>query len=187
MSHSRRGGHWRGRVWAACLAMLVAPSASAQPGFPGWVGLYAPSRLAWLENENRISELCSNAPDLYLQDFGYGPYFHQTFVRRQGDWFLLPRNPWATEVWLHRPGEQAQASVIDVQAGDIIELNGEGMVVVAAESDALSLCSEQPADLWCEEGDPPALVAVTPSRLTRPELLDGDGHLVIRPKYLKGC
>ena len=61
------------------------------------------------------------------------------------------------------------------------------MYVVGAESDALSLRSEQPADSWCEEGAPPPLAAEEPIRYTRDELVDSNGHLVIRPKYLQGC
>ncbi|MDH3509011.1 MAG: hypothetical protein OEQ25_17870, partial [Gammaproteobacteria bacterium] len=132
-------------------------------------------------------ETISFVPDLYLQDWGYGPFFHQTLAQRQGDWFQLPRNPWETPVWVHRPSEQQRSSIIYIQAGDIVELRGSGMYVVEAESDALSLRSEQPADLWCEEGVPPPLVAEEPIRLTREELLDRDGHLMFRLRYLKGC
>lgn len=32
-------------------------------------------------------------PDLTMQDWGYGPYFHQTYLDRRGDWFLLPEDP----------------------------------------------------------------------------------------------
>ena len=234
-------------LWAAWLSVFIAPSVGAQPGFRAWVGIYAPTRLGWLENENRISEFCGNStdvsacysemlgpavdvytlhaeandssarigelivvavpgrglsahfrrlgaretitfvPDLFLQDWGYGPFFHQTITQRQGDWFQLPRNPWETPVWLHRPSEREQPSVIAVQAGDILELRGAGMYVVAAEAEALLLRSEQPADLWCQEGDPPPLVDEQPMRLSREELVDSNGHLVFRLKYLKGC
>ena len=34
----------------------------------------------------------------------------------------------------------------------------------------------------CIDVDP-----VEPTRFTRAELIDEDGHLVIRPKYMKGC
>jgi hypothetical protein len=132
-------------------------------------------------------ETISFVPDLYLRDWGYGPFFHHTFAQRQGDWFQLPRGPWERPAWLHRPSEQQRPSIIHVQAGDIIELRGSGMYVVEAESDALSLRSEQPADLWCGEGVPPALVAEAPIRLTREQLLDLDGHLMFRLRYLKGC
>jgi hypothetical protein len=216
-------------------------------GFHAWVGLYAPARLGWLENENRISELCGSSgeidacyakmlgpaidvyglyadpdessvrvgdlvvaavpgrglsahfrpsggsetqpfvPDLFLQDWGYGTYFHQTIARQQGDWFQLPSGPWEEFVWLYRPDQRDQSLIIAVQAGDILEMGGRSMFVLAAEADALSLRDEQAADLWCEEGEPPPLVPDEPTRRSRVELLDGNGHLIIRPKYLKGC
>ena len=187
--------------------ILLAPTGVSQEAFPAWVGLYDPSHLGWLENENRLSELCPDAssladchsvklrpavsilalhvepnhaspqvgelvtvavpgrglsahfrpvvardtspfvPDLFLQDWGYGPYFHHTTSARQGDWFQLPPDPWDQAVWVHRAGEAARSSVIPVQAGDIIELNGSGMYVLTAERDALELRPEQPGDL----------------------------------------
>jgi hypothetical protein len=211
------------------------------------VGLHDPTYNGWLENENRIGELCADSstlgdcylehlsprisvyplhrkpdnssarlgdlvvvavpgrglsshfrvagsqqgtpftPDLFLQDWGYGVYFHQTIAEQSGDWFKLPRGPWAEEVWVHREGQMENSTVILVRPGNIIEMGGSSWFVVAAERDALFLRPEQPADLWCEEGDPPPVIPVEPTRFTRPELLDGNGHLVFRLKYLKGC
>ena len=126
-------------------------------------------------------------PDVFLQDWGYGPYFHQTIVRREGDWFQLPPGPWETEVWLRRGGSGSAPSLIYVHAGDILELDGQGMYVVAAGADTLALRTEQPADMWCREGDPPPLVEDASASYSRRALLDTLGHLMIRPKYLKGC
>ncbi|MDH4044795.1 MAG: hypothetical protein OEW06_10075 [Gemmatimonadota bacterium] len=126
-------------------------------------------------------------PDLFLQDWGYGPFLHQTISAQQGSWFQLPRRPWDEPVWVYRPSENELGSVTFVQAGDILEMRGAGWYVVAAEPDALVLRPEQRADLWCEEGDPPPLTPADPTRFSRAELLDADGHLVFRLKYLKGC
>ena len=41
--------------------------------------------------------------------------------------------------------------------------------------------------MWCVEGEPPSIVPVEPTRFTREELLDPTGHLLVRPKYMKGC
>lgn len=35
-----------------------------ETGFRGWVSLIAEGRLGWLENENRLGELCREARDL---------------------------------------------------------------------------------------------------------------------------
>ena len=126
-------------------------------------------------------------PDVFLQDWGYGPYFHQTITQQQGDWFQLPTDPWEVPVWLHRGSESSRPSVIYVQPQDIVEIEGRGMYVVAAEAEALVLRTEQPADLRCDEGDPPPLVPDEPTRHSRADLVDARGHLIVRPKYLKGC
>ncbi len=126
-------------------------------------------------------------PDLFLQDWGYGPFFHQTVSAQSGNWFKLPRGPWEEEVWVHRESESERSSMIPVQPGNIIEMGGSSWYVLAAESDALLLRPEQPADLWCEQGDPPTVIPTEPTRFSRKEFLDSDGHLVFRLKYLKGC
>ncbi len=238
---------WKALVIVACLVACVGPEVQAQEGSLGWVGLYGPEQLRWLENENRINELCGDSvdlaacyaevlspavrvyplyaepdessrrvgelvvvavpgrgltahfrafdstagvrfqPDLFLQDWGYGPYFHQTITQREGEWFQLPPDPWEEPVWLHRGGETDRPSVLYVQAGDIVDIRGEGMYVVAAEAETLLLRSEQPADMWCDEGEPPPLVLDEPTRYSRRELVDSNGHLIVRPKYMKGC
>lgn len=219
----------------------------AQAVFRAWIQLYEPSQIGWLENENRISDLCSDpstlqgcyaevlgplvhiydlhrgpegssarvgelivvatpgrglsshfrrngsretaafTPDLHLQDWGYGPYFHQTLTDQNGDWFQLPPGPWAESVWFRREAESSESAVVQVTAGDIIEMNGSGWYVVVTEADALLLRPEQPGDIWCQEGKAPPITPVEPERFPRTELRDSRGHLVFTPKYLKGC
>jgi hypothetical protein len=236
-------------VWCASLGLVLlsVPGVRAQEGFRAWVGLHDPAHLGWLENENRLDELCGGSstltdcyseylspqvsvyplhlepdsssrrigdliviavpgrglssyfrvegarqgapftPELFLQDWGYGPYFHQTVAAQSGNWFKLPRGPWQDEVWIKRESESQHSTVILVQPGDIIEMRGSSWYVIAAEPEALLLRPEQPADFWCEQGDPPAVIPAKPTRFSRGELLDSDGHLVFRLKYLKGC
>ena len=126
-------------------------------------------------------------PDLYMPDWGYGTYFHQTIGERRGDWFQLPPGPWASSVWIHVRVDEGSDLVIAVHPGDIIEMGGAGWYVVASGRDHLDLRPEQPADMWCYEGDPPPVEEVQPKRFQRADLLDAGGHLVIRPKYPKGC
>jgi hypothetical protein len=240
------------KVWSVFLGLVLLstlspPGVHAQEVFRAWVGLYDPAQLGWLENENRLGELCNDSatlaecyskylaplvsvyplhaepdnssrhvgdlivvavpgrglssyfrvagsqhttrftPDLFLQDWGYGPYFHQTVSARSGDWFKLPRGPWENEVWVHRENESERSTVIVVHPGDIVEMNGASWYVMAVERDALLVRAEQPADHWCGEGDPPALTPSETTRFSREQLLDSDGRLVLRLKYLKGC
>jgi len=126
-------------------------------------------------------------PDVFMGDWGYGYYFHQTIADRSGDWFKLPRGPWPTPVWLRVPPDTEGERVMAVRGGDIIELEGSGWYVVSSGQDYLVLRPEQPGDMWCEEGDPPPLREVEPTRFLRADLVDAAGHLVIRPMNLKGC
>jgi hypothetical protein len=126
-------------------------------------------------------------PDLYLSDWGYGPYFHHTFISRDADWFQLPRGPWKETVWIRRVVEGGHVGVLAIQAGDAIEMDGTGWTVLDTEPDALLLRPEQPADFWCGEGEPPEAEPGEERRYTRAELSDGQGHLRFRLKYLKGC
>src|SRR5688572_26930457 len=139
-------------VVAICLLAPSIVDAGGQQALPtaapGWVGLYNDGLIEWLENENRLDEICDQFngqakeldrcraekleprsfvvplyadatravsrgallvvaipgkglrffyarpeggesiafdPDLNLQDWGYGPYFHQTYLDRDGD------------------------------------------------------------------------------------------------------
>lgn len=126
-------------------------------------------------------------PDLFLQDWGYGPYFHHTVSAQSGNWFKLRRGPWQDEVWVYRESESEHSSVILVQPGDIVEIGGSSWYVMAAEPDALLVRAEQPPDFWCEEGDPSAVTPSEPTRYSREEILGSDGRFVFRLKYLKGC
>jgi hypothetical protein len=126
-------------------------------------------------------------PDLYLADWGYGPYFHHTFVARDGDWFRLPRGPWKEAVWIRRPSDGGSSAVLVIQAGDAIEMDGTGWTVLGTEPSAMLLRPEQPADFWCGEGEPPEAEPGEARRYTRAELSDESGHLKFRLKYLKGC
>ena len=219
----------------------------AQGEFRAWIGLYDAAQVGWLENENRIIQLCSEpstleecyaqslgpavrafdlhrgpdasstrigelivvatpgrglsahfrpigsgrvttfVPDLFLPDWGYGPYFHQTLMDRHDEWYQLPPGPWQEAVWFRREPNVAVPTVLQVTESDVIEMDGSSWFVVAAEPEALLVRPEQPGDVWCEEGAPPPITPVEPKRVPRSELLDSLGHLKFAPKYLKGC
>jgi hypothetical protein len=236
---------------AACvLGSLLGytnPSSAQGLGFRGWVSLIAESPLGWLENENRLGELCREArdldtcyssylapaveayslrtapdsaskvvgqlivtvvpgrgltshyrpaseskavvftPDVFLQDWGYGPpYFHQTFLDERDGWYRLPADPWDTPVWLD--GTVGEGfSELRLRAGDIVELGGQSLYVLQTTERSLLVRPEQDADMWCEAGDPPPLRPAESKLLQWDDLVDDRGHLLVRPKYMKGC
>jgi hypothetical protein len=60
-------------------------------------------------------------------------------------------------------------------------------VILAVERDVVRARPEQPADMWCEGGDPPPLKPWTEVRIPRRTLYGRTGHLLISPSYMKGC
>lgn len=126
-------------------------------------------------------------PDLFDRDWFYGPYFHQTFLERQGDWFLLPATPHHNAAWvnLHHVSSQPQVHLL---AADSIVTSPQGdLMILGVERDHLRVRAEQPADLWCEEGNPPPLQPGTEFKLPVEELYTAEGHLTIAVKYMRGC
>lgn len=126
------------------------------------------------------------SPDLYDRDWGYGPYFHQTFLKREDGWFLLPEDPFPEPLWVEI-GRAEEPRVERLYAGEIVRTAVGDMVILEVTDGSVRVRPEQPADMWCEEGDPPPLEPVEARLLAPADLYDQRGHLTIRPKYLRGC
>jgi hypothetical protein len=60
-------------------------------------------------------------------------------------------------------------------------------VIVAIERDFIRARPEQPADMWCDSGEPPPLQPWTELRIPRRDLYSPTGHLLLAPSYMKGC
>lgn len=232
----------------AILAMPVQslPGQSA-PSVHGWVGLYNSALLEWLENENRLDELCvrfkdvpaqrercraemmqpklatitvretptaagrvkgtilvTYAPgrglsaqtsaggrvtafvlDLFDIDWGYGPYFHQTILDRQGSWYRIPIDALGGAGWVNAA---EWTDDVDVKPVDGIVSTPRGDLVVLGWTDrALRARPEQAADAGCQPGEPPALKPWQEVRVPIAELFDPRGHLRVTVKYKRGC
>jgi hypothetical protein len=126
-------------------------------------------------------------PDVFDADWGYGPYFHQTFRSRQGMWFELPPQPFPSSVWIDATDFGEEPHLLTLSAGDIVTGTFGDMFVLAVEANDIVIRPEQRADMWCDASPPPPREAVQPRRLPRPELYNLHGHLMLRPKYLRGC
>lgn len=130
-------------------------------------------------------------PDLFDPDWGYGPpWFHQTVLARRGGWFRVPvpsLGPgWIDSGWWSRGGGIGDVTET-VTPGDIVVTPLGDMVVLGVERRQLRLRPEQPADMWCQGGDPPPLVAWQEIRIPFAGLVDQHGRLRLRPKYTRGC
>jgi hypothetical protein len=79
------------------------------------------------------------------------------------------------------------AAIKTVQAGDIVTTPRGDVFVLGVGNRVLRSRPEQTADMWCGAGDPPALSAWQETRIPFEELLDQDGHFLVRYKYTRGC
>jgi hypothetical protein len=182
-------------LFAAAAAQLgVAQERGPLPAELAWVALFSEELLVWLEDENRLDELCAGepypvswhgcraeqlepkvallplrseprldagrqgelvvvalpgrglrafvsrtgiaqrfTPDLYDGDWGYGPYFHQTILARQGSWFRIPL-PVVEAAWINVEewGESGLGAVPPLESvvpGQILTTPAGDMVV----------------------------------------------------------
>ena len=126
-------------------------------------------------------------PDLFDVDWGYGPYFHQTFLDRRGTWFLLPAVPLPRPAWANL----AEAQVLLVRdfkdTGSVILASKAELVVLDLQGGELRARRAQAADGWCHPGDPPPLQPWKEMRLPVASLYGPTGHLLVDIKNKRGC
>lgn len=250
-------GHPRSKLAVIFGLWIVLPTSGALadrptvPGEVGWIGLYNEALITWLENENQLEVLCSQAgagnanerdcrdgklrpkelavqlrhapdesaapagtitiratpgqglrayyrparnspeagfvPDLFDTDWGYGPYFHQTFLERRGTWFRLPAGPFPGPLWLDGAALGQQTHVRLLETGDIITLQGKDLVVLGMEYGVVRVRQEQAADMWCQAESPPPLRPSPEQRIPVKALYGPTGHLRVDIKYKRGC
>ena len=126
-------------------------------------------------------------PDLFDLDWGYGPYFHQTFRDHRNSWFLLPRNPLTKPAWIDISQLTKTPDIKNIAEALVYELDGKGIVIIRFQNDKVAIRSEQLADMWCEAGEPPKLKPAQQQELRISDLLTQDGHLKLKIRYMRGC
>jgi hypothetical protein len=126
-------------------------------------------------------------PDLFDRDWGYGPYFHQTFVERRGAWFRLAEEPFLKGTWINaaRLGDQPNLQLLESE--QIVSSPFGDLFVLGIERDVLRARPEQEADMWCKAGNPPPLAPWRELRIPIRDLYTPNGHLVVHKKYIRGC
>lgn len=126
-------------------------------------------------------------PDLFDADWGYGPFFHQTALERRGTWFLLPSVPFSQAVWVNASDFTSEPDVRLLEVGEIIKIAGQDLVFLGLDHGVARTRAEQSADMWCEEGEPPALKPSPEIRVPVEKLYRPTGHLLVDIKYKRGC
>ena len=127
-------------------------------------------------------------PDLFDSDWGYGPWFHQTILERQGSWFKLPKNPFPEPVWLDISILTDKPVIEDVMVGSIYYFGDESFFILGYDDRGIAVRPEQEADMViCHEEGETEIQPYTPRHIPYEDLFDGDGHLMLDFKYKKGC
>jgi hypothetical protein len=130
------------------------------------------------------------SPDLYDQDWGYGPYYHQTVQARRDDWFQLPPQPFAQAVWLNaRPLFNANGvpPLENVNLDTVYLLNNDSVVFTNLGENSVSMRLEQPADMPCDKDEEKETPDVPEQTRPYSDLFDEYGHLKLKIKYMRGC
>jgi hypothetical protein len=126
-------------------------------------------------------------PDVYDGDWGYGPYFHQTFLERRANWFRLPEGPFPKGTWVNATALGDEPEIRSLEDEQIVSGPFGDLRILGVERDAIRARPEQAADMWCKSGEPPPLGPWQEVRIAHGDLYTPTGHLRVHPKYTRGC
>jgi hypothetical protein len=126
-------------------------------------------------------------PDLFDADYGYGPYFHMTFLERRGTWFRLPQDPFLNQSWVNAADLGSDFEVKELQVEDIVTGSYGDLIILGIEQGVVRARPEQEADMWCDAEPVPPLKPWKELRIPFRDLYSPTGHLVVRIKYTRGC
>ncbi len=123
--------------------------------------------------------------DFTVRDWGYGPFFHQTYLDRRGDWFQLPEDPFPQGTWFNARDLGGDPDIRLVEG--IVESPQGHLLILGREEGIIRARLEQPADMWCDSDPAPPLTPWKELRIPTAEFYDAKGHLIVSPAYPKGC
>jgi len=126
-------------------------------------------------------------PDLFDGDWGYGPYFHETFLERRATWFRLPEGPFLNGTWINATDFGGEPEVRLLETQQIVSSPLGDLLVLGIERGVLRARLEQDADMWCEPGKRPPLRPWQEIRIPVSDLYTPTGHLRLHKKYTRGC
>ncbi|MEM9099665.1 MAG: hypothetical protein AAGC79_14210 [Pseudomonadota bacterium] len=125
-------------------------------------------------------------PDIYDEDWGYGPHFHQTLHGQSGAWYqvTVPNSARPTG-WI----ELEDPSIVAFAAGDLIRMKATNDVhmILEVAKDYAEIRPMQEADMWCDLGEAPPIEPFTPVTLPLSSLYDDQKRLRFTHAYTRGC
>lgn len=136
------------------------------------------------DNSENITDF---EPDLFDQDWGYGPFFHQTIIEKNGNWIKLPIPSLPTPVWINPKESIKHTSNIAVTKNSVYILNSESIVITKISGGTVFYRSEQESDMWCDAGERPKLKTSKVKKINIKQLYDSQKHLKLDIKYKRGC
>ncbi len=181
---------------AACLEKSLSPSSKALPvyhspedaqPFGAFLIRYMPGEggnAAYIPLPNNGGNIATVTLDEFDNDWGYGPYFHQTMLDEKNGWYniAVPDSPTKTG-WI----QLSHPDILSFSKGDAVSFNGKPYTILETNKDIVRLRDEQPADMWCDAGTPPPLKKFTPITVPMTELYDEGCHLRMKKSYTRGC
>ncbi len=126
-------------------------------------------------------------PDLYDQDWGNGPFFHQTILERKGDWIKIPIKALIAPVWVNFRDSIKYLDIITITEGIVYTLDSESIVITKIKGVSVFFRIEHESDMWCNTGSPPKLNESEVKIIHIQELYDTQKHLKLDIKYKRGC
>lgn len=187
----------KGKSDDACLTKALQPnlrtiaifsSPEAKQPLGAFLTLFTPGKgasLSYLDLQNPQGYTVDTEPDMFDPDWAYGPYFHQTLISQQGDWYevAVPSAPNKTG-WVQLKNTP---DILTLEKGRLVTLASRSYAIADIKSDHILLRDEQPADFACGAENPPPLEDFTPLRVPLDTLYTNACQLRLKVGYTRGC
>ncbi len=125
-------------------------------------------------------------PDFTDLDFGYSGYFHHTFLKREGNWFKLPKNPLPEPGWVNLSVLCRYPRMLAIVEWGAYTFREEIILILGIDHSGITYRPLGPDEDPCCGG-----VLVGPPtetfRMPAHELYDEDGHLRLKYACPRGC
>jgi len=123
--------------------------------------------------------------DMFDGDWSYGPpYFHQTMLDSKNGWYKIAvPNASKKTGWV----QLTNPDILTYQKGSIVSFKQKTYTILEVKKDSVSVRDEQPADMWCDVGNPPPIKKFEPITIPIKDLYDEECHLLMKTTYTHGC